>query len=171
MELIRPSDLDATATARWTELIEQEPRLSSPFYHPEFFRIVDGLRDGVRIAVIQENSEIIGFFPFQSGKDRIGYPVGGWLNDFQGPIGQLGKFSNVRELLRGCNLAAFKFHGLDAPAAFTNVQPFQTLDSPYIDLSNGFDEYQSTVKNAQQNRSQAATKNPENDSRIGAASI
>jgi CelD/BcsL family acetyltransferase involved in cellulose biosynthesis len=95
----------------------------------------------VEVAVIEDGPDLVGFFPFQRGSDRVGLPVGGRLSDFQGIVMAAGCAIEPVELVRGCGLSAWHFdHMLAAQAAFA---PFHwtAAYSPYIDVSAGFDQY------------------------------
>ena len=65
VRLVRPHDLRPPELQRWQELIRDNPALQSPFFCPQFTRAVSDVRDDVFVGVIEQQSTIIGFFPFQ----------------------------------------------------------------------------------------------------------
>jgi len=83
----------------------------------------------------------VGFFPFQRGRWGIGRPVGWPLSDFQGVVVGQGVKWRAEALMRACRLSAWDFDHL-----ITSQQPFAEHhrvrhDSPYLDLSRGFEAY------------------------------
>jgi CelD/BcsL family acetyltransferase involved in cellulose biosynthesis len=126
----------------WCRIQQTEPTLDSPYFRPEFTQAVAAVRDDVEVAVLEEQGRPAGFFPYQRGKFDTGRPVGGRLSDFKGVVIREGDAPDAEELVRECGLTAWDFDHLLA-----SQQPFvphhwQTADSPYIDLSNGFEAYQ-----------------------------
>ena len=126
---------------RWSQLQAANPELQSPFFHPFYTREAAAAFPNVEVAIIEENGEPMGYFPFQRSARNVGFPVGGSLNDFQGVIAGPGFPFDVAAIVRGCRLSGLRFTQLLA-----SQQPFQryhwlTCDSHSMDLSRGFDVY------------------------------
>jgi CelD/BcsL family acetyltransferase involved in cellulose biosynthesis len=126
---------------RWSELQHADPSLASAFFRPEFTQAVAATRDDVFVAVLEDEGRIVGFFPFQRGRWRIGRPVGGKMSDYHGVIADRSLELNPSGLLRGCGLRMWIFNHLVA-----SQEPFARYHdrrsaSPFLDLSRGFDEY------------------------------
>ncbi len=104
------------------------------------------LRDDVEVAVLEENSEPAGFFPFRRARGNVGLPIAGRMCDFQGMIARPGTAWTARSLLRACGLSALHFCGV--PLAQAPLQPYcwAQANSPYMDLSAGFEAYQSKLR-------------------------
>jgi CelD/BcsL family acetyltransferase involved in cellulose biosynthesis len=134
------ASLGATELARWSDLQRAQPVYRSPFFRPEFMAAVARVHD-VRVAVIQEADEIVGFFPFEVAGRRAGRPLGWPRPDYHGPVVEDGARLDARELVRACGLATWTFDHL--PAALTEFAPhsFGRGSSPCLDLGDGFESY------------------------------
>lgn len=146
-EVIRPADLDASLVEAWIGIQEAHARFDSPYFRPEFTQAVGAARDDVEIVVLKEAGCAVGFLPYQRD-GRTGRPVGGKLSDFQGLIVSPEVVWNPLEMLAACGLRGWHFDHLLAEQA--EFRPYQEVacDSPYLDLSRGFDEYQTERRHA-----------------------
>jgi len=126
----------------WSRLQRADVALASPFFRPEFVCAASAIRQNVEVAVLEEGNEPVGFFPFARTRRNVGQPVASPMNDFQGPILAPGVTFNARQLIRQCGLVAWHFDHL-APwqSPFWRYRSVE-VDSPYVDLSGGFDAYQ-----------------------------
>jgi CelD/BcsL family acetyltransferase involved in cellulose biosynthesis len=134
-------ELGSDLVTAWTGLQAANPDLVSPYFHPEFTRIVAAARNDVEVAVLESEGGIVALFPFQREQESHGRPVGGTISDYHGLIcAQHFRLSPV-ELLEHCRLHSWDFDHLIA--AQTNFKPFHwsTEISPQIDLSNGYEAY------------------------------
>ena len=125
----------------WSQLQAANPDLSSPFFHPNYAREAAAVYGNVEVAVLEEDGEPAGYFPFQRTARNVGIPMSGSLCDFQGVIARPGFTWDATALVRACGLAGWRFTQLIAAQ-----QPFQpyhwfTDESHSIDLSEGFDAY------------------------------
>ena len=148
VEVVRKRFLDLTDAeiALWKSIHATYPSLSSPYYHPEFTAAVDTVRDDVEVALLKnELDQIVAFFPFQLN-GRCATPIGGLLNDFHGVIGDPRVKIDLANLCESLDLANFKFHALVDPGIFEDYS-YRKLDSHYIDLSKGFDQYHQWARN------------------------
>ncbi|MFD2349449.1 hypothetical protein ACFSTC_08795 [Nonomuraea ferruginea] len=62
ISVVRPRELGGPERARWRELQKADPSLDNPFLSVEFALAMDQLRDYVRVAVIENEDRIVGFF-------------------------------------------------------------------------------------------------------------
>ena len=125
----------------WAELQGAYADLSSPFLCHDFTMAVAAVRDDVRVGILEEGGNAVGFFPHQRDRFGIGHPVGGCLNTLQGVIVQPGLEWDGLQLIRGCGLVTWTFSRL--LASQTPLEPFH-IDrdtSMFIDVSNGYDAY------------------------------
>jgi CelD/BcsL family acetyltransferase involved in cellulose biosynthesis len=122
------------------------PALANPFLSPEFAVAVGRLRPGARVAVLTEGQSITGFFTFERRRLGAGVPVCGWLTPCQGVVHAPGVDWDPQELLRECQLSAWRFDNLIADQR--PFKPFHvaTAASPMIDLSDGFDSYYAKLR-------------------------
>jgi len=167
INVISARDLTGEQTACWSRLQEADTALKSPFFRPEYTRAVAAHCEGVEVAVLEEESEIVGFFSYQrDGRNSAG-PVGGRLSDFQGLVSRKGLTFSAEQLIHRCRLTAWHFDRLLA-----SQEPFQphhgvVADSLYIDLSSGFEAY----KAEQRKRGSQAIKKTQQKARKAAREL
>jgi len=142
---IQPDALTDALTQRWAELQATNPALVSPYFNVEFTQAVAAVRDDVRIAVMEEQGQPVGFFPFQAD-GRVGKPIGGALSDCHGVIVKPDVTWDVEQLIRSCDLDVWAFDHLLA-----EQQPFepyhrQTDISPIMDLCDGYEAYAEAIR-------------------------
>ena len=130
-----PADLD-----HWSALQRATPLYRSPFFRPEFTLAVARVRD-VRVAIIERDGSVAGFFPFEVGRGRTGRPVGRPFSDYHGVVLDDPAALDPRELVRASGLSTWSFDHL--PADMTPFAPyaFAAARSPCVDLSDGFEAY------------------------------
>jgi CelD/BcsL family acetyltransferase involved in cellulose biosynthesis len=146
VSVVRPSDLGPSEIDTWHSMQRQTGSLANPFLCPEFAIAVGSFRPGARVAVLAEGSAIVGFFPFEQRRLRIGVPIGAGMTDCQGLIHSPGLEWDAQELLRACNMSVWQFDHL-----VEGQRPFEryaatVAPSPAIDLTDGFAAYQEKLR-------------------------
>ena len=141
VSLISGRELSDDVARAWLLIQQGNPELASPFFHPEFTKIVASARNDVEVAIIESEGKIAGLFPFHRGVGGIGRSVGEIISDYQGVISAQDFRFSPRELLRYSRLIIFDFDHL--PTSQLNFAPFQSSIelSPQIDLSKGYEAY------------------------------
>ena len=132
--------------AQWSHIQRSDTTLATPFFCPEFTRIVASARDDVHVGVLHGNETIVGFFPFQRGRWGSGRPVGWRLSDYHGAIVEPGVSWRAKELIRDCGLKTWEFdHLIASQRAF---EPFHRSrqESPVMELSNGLEAYVAALR-------------------------
>jgi len=139
--LIRPGELRTEDLQHWQAITDASPVYRSPFYSHHFTRAVGETRRDARVAVLERDGEIIGFLPCHLVRGRVAKPIGGPINDYQGPILAAGERVDGQALLKACGLKAYDFNHL--PKALTPLAQgaYVSSISPYIDLSDGYETY------------------------------
>jgi len=138
---LSPSQLTTDDLGAWSTFQRDNPLLASPYFCPEFTLAVDAVRNDVEVAVMREADKPVGFLPYQRTMWNRGRPVGGRLSDFQAMIAMPGLQFDPLQLVQACGLSSWSFdHLLTSQESFA---PFvwREADSPYIDLTDGFDVY------------------------------
>src|SRR6516165_11136612 len=110
--LVPGSELGSDLVRTWAEIQEANPTLASPYFHPEFTRVIAAVRVDVEVAVVEDRAQIVAFFPFQRVGASVGEPVGGVISDYQGLICAPDFTCDPHELMRQCCLAAWNFDHL-----------------------------------------------------------
>lgn len=140
IRLIAASELDAAMCARWRALQRSNPALGSPFFCPEFTQAVAAVRPDVRVALMEDAGEVIGFFPHQQQRGQ-GLPVGAHFSDHHGVVAAPHTCWNWPALLRGAGLAYWRFDHLAGSQAPPVSRPLRHVSSPVMDLSGGLAAY------------------------------
>jgi CelD/BcsL family acetyltransferase involved in cellulose biosynthesis len=138
--LAHPRELGAPELSRWRALQEGHASFDNPFLSPEFTVTVGELRDLVRVAVLYDGPDIVGFFPFERHPMGIGKPVAAGLTDAQGLVHAKDLEIDARRLIRQCGLSVYEFDHLvgDQPLA---AGRHERHPSPIIDLRDGHGQY------------------------------
>ena len=141
IEVISAQHIDAELLDDWNGLQESSSTLDSPFFSAAFARAVGLERQGVEIAIVEDGNEVVGLLPYCREQARIGGPLAGQFTDFQGMLLKPEASIDPRQLLRQCRLNSWHFNHLAADQEV--FQPFHWAqsESPYMDLSNGFEAY------------------------------
>lgn len=144
LRVIKAKELGAGELARWREIQAGNPELASPYFCPEFSQAVGRAKEEAFVGVLEEGNRLAGFFPFQLRGRRIGKPIGWPLSDYQGVIapreGDCVSWDPAA-LLAGCGLDVFDFDHLLASQRPFVPHHSGIADSPYLDLSEGYEAY------------------------------
>jgi CelD/BcsL family acetyltransferase involved in cellulose biosynthesis len=139
--LVRPQELGMAEFSAWAEMQRSDPAFDSAFLSPEFAVAVGRRRTDARVAVLEEGTEVVGFFAYEEGRFRVGRPLASGVSDCQGIVHRPGFRFNAQELLQACNLKVWEFDHLIA-SQFTSIgHHVRRRSSPVIDVSRGYDVY------------------------------
>src|SRR5262249_1327423 len=125
----------------WTRLQQANPDLRSPYFHPEFTKIIAAVRNDVEVAVLELDNEIVALFPFQREQACHARPVGGIISDYHEAICAQDLGLSAIELLRQCRLDAWDFDHLVATQSSFAPFHWSVEASPQIDVSKGYQAY------------------------------
>ena len=125
----------------WREAQASSPHIDNPYFCPEFTSLVSSFRDDVYVAVIEDQGAIVGVLPFQRTRWGAGRPAGGPVSDFQGIISRSDIAFDPEWLGRCCRVRFWDFPNVLASQKSFQRWQKQTADSPYIDLTGGFEAY------------------------------
>jgi CelD/BcsL family acetyltransferase involved in cellulose biosynthesis len=138
----RPDELGPAELARWRELQRGNAELANPFLAPEFALVLARHRRDVRVAVLEDGPEIVGFFAYQRGRLGVGRALGYGVSNLQGLVHAADLEWEPAGLLERCGLSVFEFDELVAGQCEQFVPRRATLEAaPVIDLSPGFDSW------------------------------
>lgn len=141
IQVIRGGELTAGQRRLWDRLRRDDPALDSPCFAPELTLATAAVRDDVRIGILEEGGETVGFFPFQRDAVGRGEPVAAGISDFQGVVAARGARWSAPELLAGCGLASWEFDHLLASQEPFRPYHRELRESARIDLAGGYEEY------------------------------
>ncbi len=139
--LIRARELDASLEAAWRAIQDSQPHFRSPYFCPEFTRLVASVRRDASLVVIENAGRPVGFFPFQRSRLDGGKPIGGPLSDYHGVIAEAGSDWSPEDLLRAARLGAWSFDHLVDPDGRFAAHTTGQATSPTMDLAGGYPKY------------------------------
>lgn len=132
----------------WSNLQRADAAVDKPFFRPEFISAVAAVRDDIEVAVLKENGEYVGFFPFQRDRRNIGRAVSWRMSDMHGIVAGKGVDWNAEELIREAGLLAWHFDHLVASQKPFQPYHYSVEESPYIDLREGYEVYRKERRQA-----------------------
>jgi CelD/BcsL family acetyltransferase involved in cellulose biosynthesis len=145
VQTISADRLTAQHRSDWADLQRHNPFLDSAFYTPDFTEIMAAVRGDVEVAVVSENDVVAGFLPYLRAPNQTARPVAGRLTEFQGPVCRRDFAWDACEVIRRAGLRAWYFDHLPVCHASIEHHAWDTVPSPYIDLRNGFREYEAEI--------------------------
>lgn len=148
ISLVKGTELDAQHIAAWAELQRQSPGLDNPFFCPQFTQLATKQWKNVEVAVMSEGGNYVGFFPFERYRQRVAAPVASVINDFHGVVVRPDLEWTIQELMQGAGLKSFEFDHLPASQSAFNRYMTVRATSPYMDLSQGFEHYNTSRREA-----------------------
>ncbi len=124
-KIVSIEDISAKQIVQWNKWACPNGKLVSPYFRFEFAETVARARPDVRVAVIEEDGETVGFFPHHTPHGGIVRPIGAPMSDYQGIIAADPDRIARKALVRaagGSALVYDNWHGLTAsPAAKTDA--------------------------------------------------
>lgn len=130
----------------WSDLQLASADCDSPYFRPEFHQLAAAVGRPVVVAVMEQASRPVGFFPFERGSFGTALPVALRLSDFQGAIVAPGTHWSGAQLLRGCGVKRFRFDHLPVGQAPLLGPAYVTEPSPIADLNGGFEAYMEVLR-------------------------
>lgn len=139
-------DLGPEDIAGWEAILAREPSYASPFFTPDYTRLVANCLDGVMVGLLRRDDDLVGVFPYELCGTAIARPVGSIFSDYQAVIIDRDVSWTADELLNGLGLTEWRFDHL--LATHTPFAPFvQRRDVSWsIDLSAGFAAYETRLR-------------------------
>jgi CelD/BcsL family acetyltransferase involved in cellulose biosynthesis len=139
--VIRADEVDSSVQQRWDQFRLADPLLASPYFCIEYVRAVARVRPDVRVAVVECDGLVRGFFPYQRAAARVAAPVGGRLSDWHGLVSDAALELPARALLRACGLHIWDFDHVPASQRTFERHATRHDASPVMDLGQGFAAY------------------------------
>ena len=133
-QIVSIEDISAKQIVQWNEWACPNGKLISPYFRFEFAETVARTRPDVRVAVIEENGETIGFFPHHTAHGGIVRPVGAPMSDYQGVIAAEPSRIARKALVRAAGGSALVFDNWHQPTASTDPSATATAYSHIADL-------------------------------------
>ena len=125
----------------WSAIQQADPDFASPFFRPEFSKLVSGVHPNVEVAVLKNGPGCVGFWPYQRDAFNVARSVGLRLCDFDGVVAKRGVEWCPVDLLKHCGLTAWPFGHLVGSQAPLQRFHWSQSNAPVIDLKSGFQDY------------------------------
>lgn len=141
VETIDFDRLDAATLAAWGELCDHCQCFAHPCYRPQFAAAIHQHRGNVRVALIRNQGLLAGVWAYETltrGKARA---VGYGISDFQAIIAAAPLDITAEQLLHACQLKSYSYDHWITTSAVDGLPHSNVRRSPYLDLSQGFEEY------------------------------
>lgn len=138
---IHAGDLTPDLIELWKMFCRGSALYHSPFYWPQFTHAVASVRSDVRIAIFEQHGDVAGFLPFHLTRSGVGKPIGGQLNDYQGPILAPGVRIDPQVFLQAAGISSYDYNHLPASFEELTADACGNSVSPQMDLSQGYDAF------------------------------
>lgn len=147
--VVRPADLGSSEASLWAEFQKSTPELQNPFLSLTFARVVGGIRQNARVAVVEADGRIEAFLAFELGPKRMGIPIGYPMNNLQAFVTR-GAPIDARQVIRKAGLRGWRFFAapLEQHALVPHHYAGTAVGAPVIDLSDGYATYFSSRSNS-----------------------
>ena len=139
--IVSIEDISPDMIVKWNAWAAPNGHLISPYFRFEFTEIVSQARDDVRIAVLEQDNEIIGFFPHHKPTGGVVRPIGAPMSDYQGVIARDYIGLNPTEIVRATGASACVFENWYCPQGGNPSARRGREGSVIVDLQAGAEEY------------------------------
>ncbi len=137
-----PAELSPSEIEAWTSIRDGNPALYSPYFHPDYTRLVGKLRNDARVVIGYQGEDAVCFFPYQgSGFIR---PLGAPMTDYHGFIEATDADIDHMEFLSKANIGALHYTSL--VGEHKDMIGFHQDDYPLclIDLTEGVEAWRTS---------------------------
>lgn len=148
VRIIAVKDLTQDLISQWKTIASADRYLQSPFFQPEFTQAVAQVRDDIEIALVECAGELTSLFPFQRTSKGLARNVCSRLSEFHGPIVRQDCEFDVARIMQAAGLTWWQFDHLPVAKSPIPLRVWGTSTSPFIDLSEGYDNYMAGRKAA-----------------------
>lgn len=144
----KASSLTRSEMERWSAIRSAAAELDSPFFSPHYTAVVGQVNPLSEVAIVEQDGEPKAFLPFERGKLGIARPIGGIICDFQGLIAPSNSPFAIEDVLDAAGIRIWYFDHLIVEQRRLEKYHGSVHDSPYLDLSGGFDAYLESLRSA-----------------------
>lgn len=144
--IVSIEDISPDMIVMWNQWAAPNGDLISPYLRFEFAEIVALARDDVRIAVLEQNGEIVGFFPHHKPTGGVVRPIGAPMSDYQGVIARGHTVLDPTEIVRATGASACVFENWYCPQGGNPEARRGREGSVIVDLRAGAEDYFSSQR-------------------------
>ena len=138
--LFRPDELSAEQWQIYAALRDASARYDSPFFDPDFARLVGEVRDDLRIGFASDRDGVFAVWPMHVRPGNWARPVASPFADWNGPILAANVELSYQEILAGFDVSGFTTNGL-LPRAEVKAEGRTRIGANITDFSAGFDAF------------------------------
>jgi len=143
--IVKPaSELGASDIDAWTDMRAANPALYSPYFHPDYTRLIGALRADAYVAIAMQGDKYVAFFPYQGpkpGGSGFARPIGAPMTDYHGFICAPDAVIDPAQFLADAGIGALHFSGFVQPGAAIAPYIKETHDCTMMDISSGAEEW------------------------------
>lgn len=140
-KIVSIKDMSADLIVQWNTWAAPEGKLISPYLRFEFAETVSLAREDVRIAILEDGGEVVGFFPHHTPQGGVVRPVGAPMSDYQGVISGDCSRLDPRKIIKSTGASAMVYDNWYGPMGEGQTGRRSREGSVIIDLSSGSDAY------------------------------
>lgn len=135
----KPAQLSETDWAAWADMRASNPDLRSPYFHPDYTRLLAELRDDVRIVCQYDQDGMpIAFLPIQG--QRFARPVGAPMSDYHAIITDQDDVT-YDSLFAASGIGAYHYSCATDVKRLRGTQILSTSETAAIDISSSADDW------------------------------
>ncbi len=135
----QPAQMSEADWAAWADMRIDNPALRSPYFHPDYTRLLADLRPDVRVVCQYDAAGVpMAFLPIQG--QRFARPVGAPMSDYQGIITNRDDVT-YDSLLSKSGIGAYHYSCATDTARLRNPQILSTNDTAAIDILTSAEDW------------------------------
>ena len=139
--IVSIEDMTAREIVLWNSWACQNGQLVSPYLRFEFAETVARTRQDVRVAILEDEGGLAGFFPHHAPSGGVIRPVGAPMSDYQGIIARPDAQFDLNRIVRDCGTSALVFDNWHDPKGGIAAASQERDGSVIVDLAEGADAY------------------------------
>lgn len=150
IDVLSPSALSSAERDRWSALQAAQPAWDTPFLSPGWALATEQRqpRDGgVRVAVLREGGEAVGFFPTRVA-GAVAMPAGAPMNDYQALVAAPGVMVDPKRLVQALGVDRLDFSQMLIDQAAFAPHMRGTSLSYVIEMGEGYAAYAAARREA-----------------------
>jgi CelD/BcsL family acetyltransferase involved in cellulose biosynthesis len=133
---VRPSELTDFERSQWKDFRAANSVYASPFFSLEFAEAASEIRPDAKVAILENEDGIVGFLPYQGGRNKTIVPIGGAYNDLHGILGRAETRVDFRDVIQAIGPVSFRFHALADLVSPIQPYTFGTTRTFLADLAS-----------------------------------
>lgn len=147
-QVVSIKDISADLAAQWNAWACPDGTLLSPYFRFEFAETIAAVRPDARVAIFEDGSDVVGFFPHHLPNGGIARPIGAPMSDYQGVIaGDYSRFT-PGGIVEATGASALVYDNWYCPRGGFGDGRREREGSVIADLSGGADAYFAERKSA-----------------------